>query len=65
MNIIEAFTKLKLGKKVKRKEWISYLKDLDNLPIPYWYDENFKKELYADLTLEVDDYLADDWEVVK
>ena len=57
MNIIEAMKALQGNKKVKRKEWGIEIFLLANM---FWV---FKStELY---NLELDDVLANDWEVVE
>ena len=71
MNIIEAVKVSKNNQKIKRKSWVKYdspvhylLRKDNNLwivKVDYWT----KNEGVVYDALKVDDYLADDWEVVE
>lgn len=77
MNIIEAYKQIKLGKKVKRKEWNIYYKacELGSLVDIYNCRDNSLVDVYElDISdamdilksfMTIEDILADDWEVVE
>lgn len=71
MNIIEAVSELKDGKKIRRKGWnnltlISY-SDYNFVYTLYLYDlvSNNYVSPYITYNFTVSDVLADDWEVVE
>lgn len=57
MNFIEAIRLAKDGTRMKRKDWVIEIFILKN---NFWIYKNTFKYI-----LEVDDVLADDWEVVE
>lgn len=67
MNIIEAAKQLQRGYKVRRKFWDDLY--LQGEIIPIVYSPDFKDPLTDEIGkscfLTMDEYLADDWEVVE
>lgn len=73
MNIIEATKELKNGKYIKRKEWVGFIFVLfNNNSLLFKYSKNIGNipiinitNRIVDLNLNLNDILADDWEVVE
>jgi hypothetical protein len=62
MNIIEAAKELKNGKYIKRKEWVGFIFVLfNNNSLLFKYS---KDNRIVDLNLKLNDFIADDWEVL-
>lgn len=63
MNIIEAAKELKNGKYIKRKEWVGFMFVLFNHnSLLFKFPQDNK---ISDITIKLNDLLADDWEVVE